>query len=62
MTLHTRVAITSGGVTPEAVFAQCRRIIGATDEYRVIEGDPLALVFGIVWLVALWFAAKVSKR
>jgi len=21
-----------------------------------------ALVFGIVWLVALWFAAKVSKR
>ena len=23
MTLHTRVAVTSGDVTPEAVFAQC---------------------------------------
>ena len=40
MTQHTRVAVTSGDVTPEAVFAQCRRIIGATGKYRVVKGDP----------------------
>ena len=45
MTLHTRVAVTSGDVTPEAVFAQCRSIIGA-DKHQVIEGDPLAMALG----------------
>ena len=54
MTLHTRVAVTSGDVTPEAVFAQCRRIIGATDECRVIEGDPLAMALGQGLPALMW--------
>ena len=53
MTLHTRVAVTSGDVTPEAVFAQCRSIIGA-DKHQVIEGDPLAMAPGQGLPALMW--------
>lgn len=53
MTLHTRVAVTSGDVTPEAVFAQCRSIIGA-DKHQVIKGDPLAMAPGQGLPALMW--------
>jgi hypothetical protein len=35
---------------------------GHADEPAAVAPVLTALVFGIVWLVALWVAAKVGKR